>query len=909
MAKEAFGQLDVPHLQAAQAETGESKARRRGLFKVFLGYAPATGKTAAMIEDAYRRALEGTRVLVGYVDERGDNLAAQMLEKFETCPHLRVKGPGLSYEGLDLDSVLKRKPELALVDHLACVNPPGLRHERRYLEVEELLRAGIDVYTTINVYQIESQVDAVSFLTGVTVRDTVPDRLLDEADEIEMVDLPPQELLRRFQAGRVAFPAKVEPWMATFFQPGNLFALRELAMRYVARRSNALMHAYLVDRGLADSGHPSERLLVCIGADASGGRLVRAGRRMADETRSEWTVVYVETPEGQDVLQQEQVTQSLRLADLLGAQTEILTGRTVAEAIHSYIREHHIHKVVVGRSAPSGRLNVFGRALSEQLLRLEPSLSVYVVGEDTLVRRFQKPRFGESLSLWKWLSSLGLVIVPTFLGLILTPFIISRSANLIMLYLLVVVIASTFLGLAPAILTAALSVLAFKYFFVPPLYQFSGFAPEYALTFLGLLLIGVLIGTLVARERALSRSAHRRAEQMTQLYELSRDLAAAADMTVILKATVEHIHRTFRRETVVLLAEQNRLILSAASSEQTLDTSELTAAEWAFQQGRPAGANTGTFSYASFSYFPMMTSHGAVGVIGVWFGDRESLHPEQMRQLSAFVTKAAMAVERGLYAEQASQAEVLRVTEKLQTALLNSISHDLRTPLASITGVLSGLRLEDDLIDAETRRELVETAYGEAERLNRLVGNLLDMTRLEAGTLRLSLQPCDIEDVIGSALNTVATRLEGRPVNVEIQPGLPLVRLDYVLITQVLVNLLENSAKYSPEGAPIGVTARLRQERNEQKYLEVAVEDRGPGIPAEDLERIFEKFYRVKRFENVVGTGLGLAICKGIVEVHEGAIWAENRPDGGGCFTFILPLRTATLEKSHERTVQAVNEE
>jgi two-component system sensor histidine kinase KdpD len=495
------------------------------------------------------------------------------------------------------------------------------------------------------------------------------------------------------------------------------------------------------------------------------------------------------------------------------------------------------------------------------------------------------------------------------LGLALSPGIISRSANLIMLYLLSIVIASIFLGPVPAVLTAVLSVMAFKYWFVPPLYDFFGFAPEYSITFISLVLTSIIISTLVTRERSLSRSAYRRAEQVTQLYELSRDLATAVDMPDILETIVSHISHTFGRESIILLAEKGQLVLSASSEERTLDSSERTAAEWAFQQGRPAGAHTGTFSYASFNYIPMLTSHGTVGVIGVWFGDQhEELHPEQMRQLSAFVTKAAMSIERGLFAEQASQAEVLRATEKLQTALLNSISHDLRTPLASITGVLSSLRLEDGLIDQDTRRELVETAYDEAERLNRLVGNLLDMTRLEAGNMRLSLQPCDVQDVIGSALNSLASRLDGHPIHVEVEPDLPLVPVDYVLIAQVMVNLLDNAAKYSPDEGPLDILARTQQYPDGSAWVEVEVADRGPGIPEEDLDRVFEKFYRVKRFENVVGTGLGLSICKGIVEVHGGKIWADNRPEGGGRFIFSLPLRNI-MEIEHERAVQAANEE
>jgi two-component system, OmpR family, sensor histidine kinase KdpD len=376
-------------------------------------------------------------------------------------------------------------------------------------------------------------------------------------------------------------------------------------------------------------------------------------------------------------------------------------------------------------------------------------------------------------------------------------------------------------------------------------------------------------------------------------------------MPDILETIIQHVQRTFDRNIVILLPNHGELVLSASGADQKLDSSELTAAEWAFQQGRSAGYNTGTFSYASFRYFPLETSRGIIGVMGVQMaGQGLELHPEQMRMVSTFVTKAASAIDRALFAEEASQAEILRATEKLQSALLNSISHDLRTPLASITGVLSSLRMEDDFIDPETRQELVETAYGEAERLNRLVGNLLDMTRLESGMLKTTLQPCDIQDVIGSALNMLATRLDDRPVHIEIPPDLPLVKLDYVLIQQVLINLLDNAAKYSGEDEPIGVRAQLSGQ-----MLQVSVEDNGPGIPEQDLERIFEKFYRVKRFENVVGTGLGLSICKGVVEVHGGRIWAVNRPEGGISVLFTLPIRPSTVVIPDQQEEQELQEE
>ncbi len=882
----------APHEMPDRDGVGDSP-KPRGKLKVFLSYAPGTGKTLAMLEDGYRRLQEGADVVIGFIEAYGDMLAMQLLEKFEILPQRVVTGSGISYHGMDLDAVLARRPQLVLVDHLARTNPPGMRHEARYLEVNELLNAGINVYATLNAYQLESQVDAVSYVTGVMVRDTIPDRFMDEADQIEMVDLPPQELLDRYTSGELVFPARAQLQIEKFFLPSNLFALRELTLRYVAQRSNTLMRSYIQNAEFTGPDPGSTRLLVCISESPNASRLVRAGRRMADETSAEWTVVHVETPEQIEHAgtKQSMVAQHLRLAEMLGARTEVLMGRTVVEAVRDYLHEQHIHRVMIGSSPRKQWLSVFGASLAEQLTRDDPNINVFVVGSDHTPHPFQIPRFWNWVSRIQLLGSLVLVLLPTLLGRILTPTVISRSANLIMLYLLSVVIASIFLGFLPALLTALLSVLAFDFFFVPPFFSLIGFVPEYAITFISLMVVSVIISTLVSRERSLTRAAQRRAGQVTQLYELSRDLAAAVDMEDILKVIVQHVRRTFDREIVILLPKNDQLVLSASSAGSVLDKSELTAAEWAFQQGRPAGFNTGTFSYASFRYFPLETSRGNIGVMGVCLsGSQPELHPEQMRQLGAYVTKAASAIERALFAEQASQTEILRATERLQTALLNSISHDLRTPLASITGVLSSLRMEDGFLDAETRRELVETAFGEAERLNRLVGNLLDMTRLESGALKISLQPCDVQDVVGSALNALATRLEGHPLSIEIPPELPLVPIDYVLINQVLINLLDNAAKYSTDAGSIDIQAE-----QVDNAVQIAIGDRGPGIPEEDLQHIFEKFFRVKRFENVVGTGLGLSICKGIVETHDGKIWAENRPGGGVKMIFTLPLKPSRL--------------
>ncbi len=852
-----------------------------GKLKVFLGYAPGVGKTLTMLQDAYRRSLQGTDVVIGRVDVRDDPLSAQLLQKFEVLPHPAALA-------LDIDAILERSPQLVLIDHLAYVNPAGMRHEMRFLEVEELLSAGIDVYTTLNIYQIQSQADAVGLLTGIAAGELVPDSLMDSADQVALVDCAPQDLLAHYRAHHHSLNFQEVGIPEASFQPAHLYALRELTLRYAAQCSTRQMRAHLNETSIQPP-LPAHHLLVCISADPSAEHLVRAGRRMADEFHAEWTVVFVEaarrpalSPQGQSRL-----SQTLRLAESLGAKTEILSANSVEDALRAYAHKNHIHRLMIGHSIGKNWFDPFRRSLAERLLRLDPSMNVYAIAEESSSTPLQFPSLFTPAPWLKGLAAAALAIVPTLLGLALFPWMISDLANLLALYFVAIIVASLFLDPFPTFISAALCAVFAKLWFIPPLGSLFGFSAEYGITLASMALIGLLLSSIVSRERTSTHAARLRTEQVTQLYELSRDLAVAVSLPDILQTIVKRISLTFDRETVVLLPEKDHLTVSAINLGRPLDPSELTAAEWAFQQSRPAGANTGTFSYASFRYLPMLTARGCLGVIGIWYGDDNpaELEPEQLRLLGVFVTKAATAIERGLLVEEASQAEVLRATDKLQNALLNSISHDLRTPLSSITGVLSSLRLEDDLIDAETRKELVETAYGEAERLNRLVGNLLDMSRLESGTLHISLQPCDVQDVIGSALDMLTTRLEDRPINIDIPEDLPLVPMDYVLINQVLINLLDNAVKYAPPTAPIDIVAKVAQNQ-----VEISVADRGPGVPEEDCERIFEKFYRVKRFEHVVGTGLGLSICKGMVEVHHGKIWTENRQGGGVRISFSLPL-------------------
>lgn len=862
----------------------EDARRRRGKFKIFLGYAAGVGKTFAMLEAAHQRRAEGVDVVVGYVETHGRAETEALAAALETLPRRQVAYEGVVLPEMDVDAILARRPQLALVDELAHTNAPGSRHPKRYLDVEELLAAGSDVYTTLNIQHLESLNDIVAQITGVIVREKVPDSILDEADEIEVVDLPPPELLRRLQEGKVYVPERAAQAIQHFFRMGNLTALRELALRRTAERVDEQMRAYMRTRAIPGPWAAGERLLVCIGSSTLSERLVRTARRLADGLKAEWFAVHVETPGDAHLSQSsaDQVARVLHLAEELGAKTITLSGQNVADAILSYARQHNVTKIIAGKPMRPRWLELLRGSVVDRLIQHSGNIDIYIISADVEGRSAAVASSWRPHSPWqRYAWSLLLVAVTTAIGVPIHRAI--APTNLVMLYLAAVVIAALYLGRGPAVLTAALSVLAFDFFLIEPRFTLTVADTEYVFTFIGLFAVSLVISSLTSWSREQTRVAQRRETQAVALYELSRDLAATGELDEILQVVVGHVSQTFNRGVAILLPAGDALQPRAASPGLTLEANELAVAAWAFKQGRPAGHGTDTLPAAALRHMPLKTARGVIGVLGVKPLDPGSyLAPEARRLLEAFASQAALAIERAELAEEARLAQLSRATEQLQSALLNSISHDLRTPLVSITGALTSLEEEDPALDAATRRSLVVLAREEAERLNGLVGNLLEMTRIEAGALKATEEPCDVQEVIHAALDRLGARLAGRTVSVDAADlSAP---MDFVLMAQVLVNLLDNASKYSPPDSPIAVTAHVAD-----GALEIAVADRGIGVPPEDLGRIFDKFYRVQSSKGVGGTGLGLAICKGIVEAHHGRIWAEVRPGGGTIVTVVLP--------------------
>ena len=859
----------------------------RGRLKVFLGYAAGVGKTYAMLEAAHQRKAEGVDVVIGYVETHGRDETDRLVLGLEGLPPLSIDYRGVSLLELDVDSVLTRQPALVLVDEFAHTNAPGSRHTKRHQDVEEILDAGIDVYTTLNIQHLESLNDVVAQVTGVVVRETIPDRVIDRASEIEVVDLPPDELLTRLKEGKVYVPGQAARAMERFFRKGNLTALREMALRRAAARVDDQMRFYMETRAILGPWPAGERLLVCISSNPSGEKLVRTSRRLADQLDAEWFAVNVELGARPELnpTHRERVGHTLQFAEKLGATALTVSGKTFEEAVLEFARKHNVTKIVVGKPIVPRWKEVLRGSIVDRLLHASGDIDVYVIstqpGPETPTTwvdlRPHRP-FG------RYLIGTALVAVATGLGIPVRGQI--EPANLVMLYLVATVLSAIFLGRGPSLMTAVLGVLAFDYFLVPPYYTLAVSDTQYLITFLALLVVGLVISSLTARLGEQADAAIQREVQTSSLHNLARDLASAADLAQITHVIVTQISEAFGLPSGVFLPENGQLRLIDSTVDFGLQDNDLAVANWAFEHNAPAGFGTDTLPGASLRCLPMSTANGLVGIVGIRPGTvGHLLSPAQQQALSAFANQSALGIERALLAQKAQEAELSKATENLQTALLNSISHDLRTPLVAITGALSVLEVDDKVLDQSTRHTLVENARSEADRLNRLVGNLLNMTRIQAGALRLTLAPCDLSDIIGSSLEAVEGRIGDRQIQIEIETDIPLLMLDYVLMVQVLVNLLDNAAKYSPPSQPIGVHA-YRQRGS----VEVAVEDRGPGIPEEDLERVFDKFYRVHRPGSVTGTGLGLSICRGILEAHQGQIRAENRPLGGARIVMALPL-------------------
>ncbi len=876
------GRRPDPDALLARVKEEERRAGR-GRLKIFFGASPGVGKTYAMLEEARARTRDGIDVVVGVVETHGRAETAALVEGLEVLPRRALEYRGVTLREFDLDAALARRPSLILVDELAHTNAPGSRHARRFQDVEELLSAGIDVYTTLNVQHLESLNDVVAQITGIQVRETVPDSILEQADELEVADLSAEDLLKRLEEGKVYVPEEAARAIDRFFRKGNLIALRELALRRAAERVDAQMRGYMREHGISETWPAGERVLVCIGPNPAGARLVRAGKRMATSLKCDWTVLYVEAP-GQRISASDRdaLVQNLQLAEELGAQTATLSGLNAAEEMLAYARAHNVTKIVVGKPTHSRwRDKLFGSTL-DRLVRGSGEIDVYIItGDVGETQRATAPRAGQVSPPGEYVRAA--LVIAACAGISFPLSARLSVTDVARIYLLGVVFVASRYGRGPSVFASLLSIASFDFFFVPPRFTFAVSDARYALTFAVMLAAALVASHLTLRIRAQAQTARDRERRTGAVYAMSRALAAARTPADLIAIATRHLADTFGAEMHILMPDP-----AGRLDGGSLDEKERSVAQWVLDHGQRAGAGTDTLPSASGLYVPLVASTGVVGVLGVRAADPTRFEdPTLLRLLETFAGQAALALERAQLADRAQKEEVEVEAERLRTSLLSSLSHDMRTPLGAITGAASSL-LEDPgqgTITEPAKRELLQSILDESNRMNRLIGNLLDMIRVESGALKVQKEWQPLEEPVGVALIRLQDRLREHPVEVHLPPDLPLIPMDGVLIEQVFVNLLENAVKYTPPGTPIEISAAQIDGR-----VRIDVADRGPGIPPGEESRIFDKFYRVAGEGPVSGVGLGLTICRGIVTAHGGRIWAENRPGGGALFRFTLPL-------------------
>jgi two-component system sensor histidine kinase KdpD len=893
-----------PDQLLARVEREKAKARR-GRLKIFFGAAAGVGKTYAMLLAARERRAENIDIIVGLVETHGRKETAILLEGLEVLPPKQIDYRGTTLQEFDLDAALKRKPSVILVDELAHTNAQGCRHPKRWQDIEELLDAGIDVYTALNVQHLESLNDDISQISGIRVWETVPDTVFEEANEIELVDLPPDELLDRLKDGKVYLPQQAQEAVKHFFRKGNLIALRELALRQTANQVDAQMLDYRDDNAIREIWQVNERIMVCIGPNALAERLVRAGKRFATSLRAQWLVVYVETPELQRLPAEKRdgVLRILRLAEQLGAETATLSAPDMSVALIKFSNERNVTKIVMGKPTRRGWKRLLLGSVVDELISDAHNINLYLLGspryergdsgdrsELSLYRKNPLPGLSGRLSSRKkgtlgYVWAVAVIVASTALAYLM--FGRFELANLVMIFLLGVVFIAMRFGRGPSIFASLLGVAIFDFLFVTPYFSFSVSDSQYLVTLLAMLTVAILISNLMANVRSQAKVAGHRERRATVLYAMSRDLTASQSEDEIVRAAVHHLYSEFGSRNVILFPDANGRIIypTGEAMPKSLHAADLSVAQWVFDHNEIAGQGTHTLPGAEAIYFPLSNKENVLGVLVLLpVNLRRVFLPEQQKLLETFLGQIAQAITRVRLTEQARKTQVEMEAERLRNSLLSSISHDLRTPLATIVGSASTL-MEEDALKAQDKLELSRAIYDEGLRMSSLVNNILDMARLDAGTIELNKQWYPLEEIIGAVLTLLQKRLAGRLVTVKLPPGTPMIYVDAVMIEQVLINLLENILRYTPESSPVEIMAEVSS-----FAVEISVADQGPGIPKGLEKKLFEKFYRVRHEAAQSGVGLGLAICKAVIEAHGGSIQAQNRPTGGAVFSFMIPL-------------------
>ncbi len=866
----------------------EEAEKRRGNLKIFLGMCPGVGKTFAMLQAARVEQANGRDVVIGYVETHGRKETEALAEGLPKIPRHPVEYRGLRLEEMDLDALLERQPHLAVVDELAHSNAPGSRHPKRYQDVEELMEAGIDVFTTLNVQHIESRTDTVQQITGAPVQETVPDQFVDLA-EIEVIDLSAEDLLKRLSEGKVYIPDRARAAALHFFREGNLRALREIVLRLAAEKAGKDVHEYMQLMHILGPWKTGHRLMVAVSASPFSEPLIRWTRRLADSLGCPWVAAYVEPIHSLSAAEEGRLGNHLDLARRLGGEVATATDDDLVRGLVRVARQHNVTQIVFGKPGGSGFLDWFrSRSLLHRLARESGEIDLHIVrveGEPKPARFPRRWRPVESSG-----SSYGVAAAVvgglSFLNLALHHWLGSRSIGLI--YLLAIVFLALFVGRGPVLLAAFLSAVLWDFFFLSPRFTIGVFELENGIMVSTYLVVALVLGQFIARNRAQEKAERRREQRVTALYLLTQELSSATTMDDIVSRVVDHVGRTFHTEVAFFLAnpmEKSLYPVPHGASTFRVSEREVAVATWAFENVRPSGRFTDNLPLSQGHYVPLVSSGKAVGVIGVRLLEDQSLTFDHKTLLQACANQIALVIDRQNLCEVAEHSRVAAESERLSQTLLNSISHEMRTPLAVITAAVSSL-------PEPSRRKLgpdavyLEEIASASARMNRLVENLLDMARLSSGHFKLRREWCDGKDLVDAALRDVEKDLQGRELHVRVPNDLPLVRIDFPLVQQVLTNLLLNAAMHTPSGTPVELTVEADRMR---ERMVIRVADRGPGLGPDNGGHLFDKFYRGSGAPPG-GTGLGLSIVKGVVEAHGGNVEAANRPGGGAVFSLFLPL-------------------
>ncbi|NTE83456.1 sensor histidine kinase KdpD [Agrobacterium tumefaciens] len=884
---------DMPSRPSPDALLENARRETRGRLKIFLGAAPGVGKTYEMLMSGRAKLADGVDAVIGVVETHGRRETETLVQGFEIIARRRIDYRGQVLEEMDLDAILARRPALVLVDELAHTNAAGSRHPKRYMDVQEILAQGIDVYTTLNIQHVESLNDVVAQITRIRVRETVPDSIIDRADDVEIIDITPDDLIKRLQDGKVYLPRTARRAIENYFSRGNLTALRELALRRTAQRVDEQLLNHMQSHAISGPWAAGDRVLVCLDHGGNGPGLVRYARRQADRLRAPWTALHLDTPRSQQLSEAEKdrLAGTMRLAQQLGGETVTLPALDLTREIISYANANNFTHIIIGRPRKSWWQRIFQRSLTHDLIDHAGDISVHVISGDKKEQKLgqaAKPASAQShRSIRPYLSSTLFVGLAIVAGIVLDQMLDVR--NLALVFLMAVLAAAVRGGLGPALYASLLGAFAFNFFFLEPRYTLTVRDPESVVALLFYLGVALVASNLTAAVQRQAAAARARARTTEDLYLFSKKLSVTGTLDDVLWAAAFQMASMLKVRIVLLLPENNTITVKAGyPPDDTLVDADIAAAQWAWEHNKAAGRGADTLPGAKRLYLPLRTGSGAVGVVGL-DDDRLGplLTPEQQRLFDALADQAALAIERIQLVSDVDRARLAAETDRLRTALLTSISHDLKTPLAAILGSAGTLKDFAEDIPPDARAELLSTIIEESERLNRFISNLLDMTRIGSGAMEPNYGLHFVGDMVGTALSRAAKIVVRHEIVLDIPSDLPMLKVDPVLFEQVLFNLIDNAAKYAPEHTAIEIRG-WRQGKN----IFLSVADAGPGIPPDDTERVFDSFYRVRKADHVqAGTGLGLSICKGFIEAMGGSIRAENRSGRTGAqFTVSLPV-------------------